>query len=141
VSSWYYNKNLKPQGPISFEELKKKILRGEIGPGDLICQDDETFRWQMAVEWREFPRELFPAFQQNFFKTTDPEEREWILLLFNEENPDGLQQGPCSIVEVKALLAEGQVSCEDYVWRSGLSGWVQIKDRPEFAVSAISRDL
>lgn len=141
MSSWYFNKNLKPQGPLSFDEMKKKIMRGEIGPGDLICKDDETFSWQMAVEWSEFPRELFPAFQKNYFKSTNPEEKEWIVLLFNTENPEGLQQGPYSIVEVNKMLADGRVSLEDYVWRSGLSGWVHIKDRADFTVPSTSLDL
>lgn len=141
MSSWYFNKNLKPQGPLTFEEMKKKIMRGEIGPGDLICKDDETFSWQMAVEWSDFPRELFPAFQKNYFKSTNSEEKEWIVLLFNAENPEGLQQGPYSINEVNSMLRDGRVSLEDYVWRTGLSGWVHIKDRAEFAVKSTSLDL
>lgn len=136
MSSWYFNKNLKPQGPLSFEDMKKKIMRGEIGPGDLICKEGEN--WEMAVEWRDFPRELFPAFQQNYFKATRRDEKEWIVLLFNQANPEGLQQGPYSIEDVKALLKDGMVSSEDYIWRSGLSGWVHIKDRAEFAGPAIS---
>ncbi len=140
MSSWYYNKNLKPQGPFDFEEMKKKVMRGEIGPGDLICKDREM-QWRMAVEWRDFPRELFPAFQKNYFKSTNPDEKEWILLLFNQENPEGVQQGPYSIVQVNGMLRAGAVSLEDYVWRSGLSGWVHIKDRAEFARTATSLDL
>jgi hypothetical protein len=72
VSSWYVNRNLKPQGPLSFAEMKKKIIRGEIGPGDLICKEDAKGKgvWSPAVEWRDFPRELFPAFQQNYFKNS-----------------------------------------------------------------------
>lgn len=133
MSTWYFNKNLKPQGPLSFEDMKKKIMRGEISPGDLICRDGEN--WLPAMEWRDFPRELFPAFQKNYFKATNPDEKEWILLIFNQENPEGHQQGPYSINEVKQMLSENIVSAEDYIWRTGLSGWVQLRDRAEFAPS------
>jgi uncharacterized protein DUF4339 len=141
VSAWYFNKNLKPQGPLSFEEMKKKIMRGEIGPGDLICREADESRWQMAVEWKEFSKELFPAFQKNYFKSANAEEKEWILLLFNNENPEGIQQGPYSVLQVQEMLRSAQVSLEDYVWRSGLSGWVHIKDRAEFAIAPTSLDL
>lgn len=140
MSSWYFNKNLKPQGPLSYEEMKKKIMRGEIGPGDLICKDGEE-TWLPAMEWRDFQRELFPAFQKNYFKSTNPEEKEWIVLVFNNDNPEGLQQGPYSIVQVNEMLTQGSVSAEDYIWRSGLSGWVHIKDRGEFTLPPTSLDL
>lgn len=140
MSSWYFNKNLKPQGPLGFEEMKKKIMRGEIGPGDLICKEGEGV-WLSAVEWRDFPREFFPAFQKNYFKSSRPDEKEWIVLVFNGENPEGVQQGPYSALEVVEMLEQEKVSIEDYIWRSGLSGWVQIKDRAEFAGPATSLGL
>jgi hypothetical protein len=136
VSSWYFNKNLKPQGPLGFEEMKKKIMRGEIGPGDLICRvapaDGGNDTWAMAVEWRDFPKELFPAFQQNYFKRSNVSEKEWILLSFKTDNPQGSQEGPYSVEDVNAMVTSGLVSAEDYIWRSGLSGWVQIRERKEF---------
>lgn len=143
MSSWYFNKNLKPQGPLRFEEIKKKIMRGEIGPGDLVCKEDGGFygTWAMAVEWRDFTRELFPAFQQNYFKNTSASEKEWVLLSFKTDNSQGSQEGPYSVEEVKALLESGAINFEAYVWRSGLSGWVRIKDRAEFASPVTSVDL
>jgi hypothetical protein len=139
VSSWYFNKNLKPQGPLSFEEMKKKIMRGEVGPYDLICKEAEG-GWSQAMQWRDFPKELFPAFQKNYFKNSDLSEKEWILLSFKLDHGSGLQEGPYSVEDVIALLASGAVSCEDYIWRSGLSGWVRIQDRREFASQALHKD-
>lgn len=130
MSSWYFHKNLKPQGPLSFEEMKKKIMRGELGPGDLLLKDEGDGAWAPAVEWREFPRELFPAFQKNLFKTSNVTEREWILLVFKKEGSN--QEGPYSVEDIRGLLQAGTVSSEDYVWRSGMTGWVQLKDRAEF---------
>lgn len=139
MSSWYFHKNLKPQGPLSYEEVKKKIMRGELGPADLLLKDEEGGSWAPALEWRDFPRELFPAFQRNLFKTSDVSEREWILLIFKEEG--SRQEGPYSVEDIRGLLQAGSVSAEDYVWRSGMTGWVQLKDRSEFLLPSISRDL
>lgn len=143
MSSWYFNKGLKPQGPLSFEEMKRKILRGEVGPGDLVCQEDSQGEssWAMASEWREFPKELFPAFQQNYFKQSLAEEKEWILLSFKTDHPQGRQEGPYSVEDVKAMMRSGSVRGEDYIWRSGLSGWVRIQDRAEFLAPPTSPDL
>lgn len=142
MSVWYFNKNLKPQGPLDFEELKRKILRGEIGPQDLILKDGEEV-WRPAAEWRELRADLFPAFQKKDLNPTDPEVKEWILLSFTAETPQGRQQGPYSVQDLCRLLQEQTISAEDYVWRSGLTGWVQIKDRPEFSAGkpGITLDL
>ncbi len=140
MSSWYFNKNIKPQGPLGIEEIKRKIMRGEIGPSDLICKEGED-TWLMAIEWRDFSKELFPAFQQNYFKNSNTSEKEWVLLSFNKESSQVCQDGPYSVQEINAKLTLGLVSFEDYVWRSGLSGWAQIKDRAEFLGELTSLDL
>ena len=140
MSSWYINKNLKPQGPLEIEEIKRKIMRGEIGPTDLILKEGEN-SWRSAMDWREFTQDLFPAFQKNLFKSSSSEEKEWILLAFNAENPQGSQEGPYSVEDLNKMLTSKKISAEDYVWRSGLTGWVQIKDRAEFSGPATSLDL
>jgi hypothetical protein len=143
VSTWYYHKDLKPQGPLSFEALKKKILRGEIAPTDLVikvAEKDQVTDWRAACEWRDFPSHLFPAFQKNYFKVFSPLEKEWILLAAENEVPR--QEGPYSAEDIQNFLLSGKVHLEDYVWRSGLTGWVQVRDRSEFfATGPTSRDL
>lgn len=138
MSSWYFSKNLKPQGPLSFEEMKKKILRGELGPQDLIMKEGEEL-WQAACEWRDFRLELFPAFQKNYFKSSAAAEKEWILLVFDAGTSH--QEGPFSAEDIQGFLATGKVHPEDYVWRSGLTGWVRICDRQEFVKKITSPEL
>lgn len=140
MSSWYFHKNLKPQGPLDHTEMKRKIMKGEVGPTDLILQEGGD-SWLPAAEWREFPRELFPAFQKNYFKNPSPQEREWVLLVFNSESSQGRQEGPYSLEDINRMLSAGDVRAEDYIWRSGLTGWVQVKDRAEFLIPPTSPDL
>ncbi len=108
--------------------MKTKTLRGEISPEDLILKDGEN-DWRVAKEWREFPQELFPAFQVNYFKKFSAEEKGWILLKFENDIPR--QKGPFSAKELQDMQKSGQIHGEDYVWKSGLTGWVRVCDRQE----------
>jgi hypothetical protein len=126
---WYFNKNLKPQGPVSFEDMKRKIVRGEINPFELIFKDGEK-DWLPAVEWKDFPRELFPAFQKNLFRGINAGEKEWTLLTRKPGTEAPVQEGPYSLNDVRALIEAGEASVEDYIWRTGLTGWLQIKVGP-----------
>lgn len=129
--SWYCNKNLKPVGPLSLHDIRQRISRGEIGPQDLIFNDDEKL-WKPACEWKNFEATLFPAAQG-----LDPahciseNEEEWVLLVPTEDGKI-LQEGPFSVREIVQHLRHRRISADQYVWKTGLSGWCQIKDRPEF---------
>jgi hypothetical protein len=131
VNGWYFNRELKPQGPFSLAEMKKKISRGDVGPDEWVCSDEDA-NWRPAREWSEFPEGLFPALQSNLFRTVDPTQREWTLLVKRPEEAVPAQKGPYSLEEIRGLLATGMASEEDYIWRTGLSGWIRIKDRPEY---------
>lgn len=129
---WYYNQNLKPQGPITLQEMREYILKGSIGPFDLIsCGRDGE--WRAASEWREFERSLFPAAQEYVpgqeFAT---QEKEWVLLVPALDRDATLQEGPYSLQELRDGLATQRISQNQYVWKPGLSGWCRIQDRPEF---------
>lgn len=121
--NWYVNRDLRPQGPHTLQEIRNKILRGEVAPGDLLLHE-EVGVWQMAIEYREFEQSLFPALQ-----AVDSQglAQEWVVL---REVPEG----PYSLEQIKDMLVGQTLSVGQYIWKSGLSGWVQIKDRPEFAI-------
>ncbi len=130
MSAWYFNKNLKPQGPFSFEEMKRKITRGEVGPQEFVCKDGQE-QWLPASQWKEFPQEFFPALQKDLFRNMSRTEKEWTLLSMPAGSSAPVQQGPYSLNEIRSLLANGEITLEDHIWRTGLSGWVRIADRPE----------
>ena len=133
-STWYIHQNLKPQGPFNQEEVRAKIFRGEVGPYDLICHDDI---WRPASEWGVFEQQLFPAAQGVIFSDVPRIDiQEWVLLTPSYDSSTGVessrQEGPFSVAELVQAMKEGRVSPYQFVWKNGLSGWCQIKDRSEF---------
>ena len=46
---------------------------------------------------------------------------------------DGDQVGPLTDVEIRARLARGEITPENYVWKEGFSDWLRLIDVPEFA--------
>src|SRR3569833_4215819 len=46
---------------------------------------------------------------------------------------DGDQVGPLTDVEVRARLARGEITPENYVWKEGFADWLRLIDVPEFA--------
>lgn len=130
--SWYYHRNLKPQGPLSVTEMRARIYRGEVGPQELISNDLEG-QWKPACEWPDFEPSLFPA-GQAFVVGQDVlvVEKEWVLLVPAGDGKSFLQEGPFSVQDLGEMMQKKMVSAHQYVWKSGLSGWCRIKDRPEF---------
>src|ERR1700710_614603 len=49
---------------------------------------------------------------------------------------EGDQVGPLTDVEVRARLARGEITAENYVWKEGFSDWLRLVDVPEFAEAA-----
>lgn len=61
-----------------------------------------------------------------------------VLPVFNQENRhdyvvavDGQPLGPYSVTRLNEMMREGTISVESYVWRSGMSDWLMIKDCPD----------
>jgi hypothetical protein len=126
--SWYYNRDLKPLGPLSLQEMRQKIFKGEVSPQDLIF-NEELGEWKPALEWKVFEASLFPALQGQNAAPAGLVEAEWILLR-------EVQEGPYRTDELQEMLRQKKINGGHYIWKTGLSGWVQIKDRPEFAALA-----
>lgn len=129
---WYYNKNLKPQGPLDLNGVRQLISRGEIGPSDLVFNDREQ-NWKPACDWEVFEPGLFPAAQgMQPAEYSAADGAEWIVLL---PTGDGrvIQEGPFTAEEILNQLELKRLSVHQYAWKAGLSGWCQIKDRVEFS--------
>lgn len=131
-NQWYKSQNLKPQGPYSLEEMRSFVMRGEVRPHDLIMNEEQG-AWSTAESFSEFEQGLFPAEQgMDPVQGFSVEEKEWIVLMPHAEKAGLQQEGPFSINEMKELMSKGALSPEQYAWKSGLSGWCRLQDRPEF---------
>ena len=131
--NWYFHHNLKPRGPFSLEEMRAMIHRGEVGPHDLICNEEQEGRWLPALEWGVFEMGLFPA-TQSYIQgmDVDVDLKEWVLLASDPATGKLHQQGPYSVQEIMELLRQNKAHPAQHVWKTGLSGWSRLQDRPEF---------
>lgn len=126
---WYYNLNLKPQGPFTFEEIKSRIQKGEIALNTLIQKEIERY-WNPARSYKEFSPLLFPANQEIEWKY-NIHEKKWVMLFRNNEG-NFEQKGPMSIREVLDFNKSNKLLSDLYIWKSGLSGWALVSERYEF---------
>lgn len=44
---------------------------------------------------------------------------------------DGHPTGPYTVARLNEMMREGIITTESYVWRSGMSDWLRIKDCPD----------
>lgn len=123
---WYYSRDLKPQGPVTLEEIRDLVRTGEVRPRDLICQD--SGEWRPAEECFEFT--LFPAKQEISFE--DTLKAEWVVLSVSEGAQGYRQDGPLTSAQIREKIIAGELSWESPIWKPGLKGWAKIIDRPEF---------
>jgi hypothetical protein len=131
-NEWYINQNLKPIGPLALVEVRERIHRGQIGPSDLVMKESEG-DWRPASEWSDFEQTLFPSAQACVQGAgANSEEKEWIVLTPGGEKGALIQEGPFSILEIRRSLQSGQLQPQQYVWKTGLSGWCRLQDRIEF---------
>jgi hypothetical protein len=122
---WFFSRNLKPMGPHTEAEIRLKIHRGEIARYDLVLQECEG-KWRAAGEWRNFEESLFPAMQKVQPDDQTVIDSEWVLLAGQT------QEGPYSSAQILGMVRRGQAQASQLIWKSGLSGWCQIGERPEF---------
>lgn len=139
-SLWFYNKNLKPQGPLTLDEMRQLIHRGEIRMWDLVCEGPQG-SWKPAMEFATFERTLFPATQEFIVGASETTEKHWVLLVPSSEGKGFSQEGPFSLQELQAGLRDQRIAPDQYVWKNGLSGWCKIMDRPEFHAEPNLRHL
>ncbi len=128
-TDWYYSYNQKPYGPLNYQEMKEKIQRGEISLGTLIFSERDQ-EWREAKSFKDFNLYLFPA-NQSIEEDSDIEDKKWVLLEKNAAG-DFLQKGPFSLLEIQALIQQGNAEISDYIWKPGMTGWARIMERHEF---------
>jgi uncharacterized RDD family membrane protein YckC len=53
---------------------------------------------------------------------------------------NGQQAGPLSMEQVRALVAQGRVTEQDWAWFEGAAGWMAVRDLPGWSAAAAATD-
>lgn len=123
-------------GPHSKEDILNRISKGEITPTDYLSLGVKD-NWKLPTEWSCFPPSLFPAWQAIDDDILTIDLPVWLTLAYDPHNQKYLQSGPYSSRQIKEMLRTQHISLQNFFWKEGLSGWVQIKHRPEFSASGL----
>jgi GYF domain 2/Domain of unknown function (DUF4190) len=138
--AYYVRMRGKIHGPFDVEKLKKMYARGQFSRAHEVSQDKRS--WQPAGTLTELfsaPEKRVPQAGDNVFVAVDPDEEE--VQLDVSEPPETARwyynigderHGPVSLMDLRQLLLNGQVSPHDLVWKEGLSDWMPIANQPEF---------
>lgn len=122
---WYYEDHGRAKGPVTAQELVKKIKLGEITLVDLVFKEGDA-QW-MPIQCHEELTELVG-------NVTLQDSSDWIVL--KTVNVDGKniseQIGPFNATQILDLLDKGKIRFSDYVWRKGYEQWVPLGRVDEF---------
>jgi hypothetical protein len=137
---YYVRVRGKIHGPFDVERLKKLHARGQFSRAHEVSQDKRS--WQPAGTLQELfasPETHSAQVGDNVFlpRNTDdeglgthpsgpPETAKWYYSVGDERH------GPVSLMDLRQLVLNGQVTPHDLVWKDGLDDWVPIANQPEF---------
>jgi len=129
MNQWYLHQNLKVKGPFTDQKICELVRSGDIGPNDLISQNEES--WRPAQEFGEIPRSLFPAFQ--VLQSYEPQKADWFYLSAHAQIPNQFTIcGPVSMQWLQQKIELRELLPSLKIWKQGLTGWFSYSDRLDF---------
>lgn len=109
VIEWYYVSNNDSKGSFSIEEMKAKIISGEINGCTLV--------WKASMkDW-----ERLENTELNEFISTSSS-KDWYYV----ENNDS--KGPFSESDMKGFIDSGVLTGNSFVWKTGMQDWQRLKN-------------
>lgn len=146
---YFISKNEKQLGPLTEEQILKKIKLKEISWMDYIFENSKR-DWILIMEHPKFNR-LFtesvlrgpsedPLAKQKNMKTKTNEDHEkegkaWYLLKENNN------YGPFFITEIIQMLQSKVLSEYDFIWHEKFENWKRVAETPDFASENIQNLL
>ena len=144
VTTYYIRVRGRVQGPFDLEQLKKLRQRGQFSRAHEVSSDQAT--WQsasildavFAAPKRATPAKVEPAPDEPIIEAVDLEEAMptpktrasstkpvWHYTVGEE------QYGPVTLLELRKLVASGDVMETDLVWKEGMLDWTAVIDLEE----------
>jgi GYF domain 2 len=130
----------KIHGPFDIEKLKKLHSRGQFSRAHEVSQDKRS--WQPAGTLRELFATPDPPLHQpgdNVFLPADVEGEDTALHAGGPPdstkwwyNAGDERHGPVSLMDLRQMVLNRQVTPHDPVWKEGFEDWVPIANQPEF---------
>ena len=109
VKEWYYVSNNESKGSFSIQEMKSKIISGEINGCTLV--------WKASMkDW-----ERLENTELNEFISTSSS-KDWYYV----ENNDS--KGPFSESDMKGFIDSGVLTGNSFVWKTGMQDWQRLKN-------------
>ncbi len=139
-TAYYVRFRGKIHGPFDVEKLKKLHSRGQFSRAHEVSRDKRS--WQPAGTLPELfgaPELRLPQAGDNAYlpqvedtassfeqTSAPPGTAKWYYSVGDERH------GPVTLMELRQLVLNGQVSPHDLVWKEGLADWVPVANQPEF---------
>lgn len=150
MAQWFFSRaDGKAQGPQDDLGIAALVAAGKLSSSDLIYREGDD-RWRplsdvsaFAPALAEFAKGAAPKVAPGSDRAgsavaaapSEDGQASWVLLKRKSEpgkKKSFEQLGPFSQAQIVRMLAEGQASYSDYVWRQGFDKWARIGDRSEF---------
>lgn len=112
---WYYSEGGEARGPLSLEQMRAKIRRGELQPEQKVFSD-ALGAWTALAGVAE----LRPA------SGNVPAEEGWYIGI------DGKSYGPYAAERVEEMVKKGQAEPDSVVWHPSLGQWRPLGDVARF---------
>jgi len=120
--SYYMVENGQAVGPLTFDELKQRIMQGTVSEATQIARVGDQ-GWSVA--------NAFPELQQVFEAKKNPPPAGGGAVYYVSEG--GKPVGPLTLQQLKARLQTGASKRGDLVWRQDMPNWVEVSTVPELA--------
>ena len=136
-AAWYTSRDRNTKGPFSFLEIIEQISSSRLTLLDLIFSDS-LGEWKLLSEVGVF-QATFQTRAIGRVRTNEQNRGEWIILKDRAANEGAASAagsshvlGPFHQNEIFEMLASGDLSYSDSVWKPGEDEWVRLGDHASF---------
>jgi hypothetical protein len=142
--TYFISHSGKTDGPISFQDVKRKLKSGDLAYTDYLwVPEEETWRMMADFFAAEFPppRDPPPGIKVSGEKKL--KEREYEAETFSQDlgisnesiwflYRDNTKFGPYRYLELVRLLQTNACAPDDFLWKPGFEDWTRVRHCPEF---------